>query len=378
MLLIIPLVSIEIISFSFLSLTNKSTHLPSGYLAKYERFKDKEDCSWGDLVSHHPFLMLRYKRSGKCINELSNQRGLVGPDFGDEKDTSFYNFLILGGSVAELLFLTGKLEMQLNQAYISPSGKPFKIWNAAMSAGQQPRQAIANMMYGEIADSIISLEGFNEHFNLKAQFEIDTPSSSWYELERVILNNTQSSSPQSTVRTFLAPITRKIRKGSILSHTFFGVLLNQIYENISLKENRELTAKLSYEQSGNKDELKKAYIVKYKSYVRAMGAVAQNRGQKLFFFLQPVPAIGKKLTEKEKEVVGDLSYRERYLEIETSLSQLNSDEIYFKSLLDIFEDYEGQLYGDIIHFTGESNGNDILSKKMAAYIAEKLKLKKRI
>ena len=44
----------------------------------------------------------------------------------------------------------------------------------------------------------------------------------------------------------------------------------------------------------------------YRKYIRAMDAVAAQHGVLPAHFIQPVPAIGKPLTDEERIVVGDL------------------------------------------------------------------------
>lgn len=377
-LIIIPLVTIELLSLVYLSVTNFKIKLPGNYLEQYSKHKESKECSWGDWVSHHPYLMLRYKRSGHCVNELSNQRGLVGPDFGNDKDLRYYNFLLLGGSVAELLFETGKLEEELNKKYYSPSNKPFKVWNAAMAAGQQPRQSIANLMYGDIADVVVSLEGYNEQFNLMSLFPIESPALTWYELEEVLLSNLDSSRAPSTLRQLITIAAKGIKRGALLKHSYSGVTIVHIAERLNSKYSASLVAEVNYDQQGSLEKARDSYLKKYKSYITSMGAVAQSRDQKLFIFFQPVPAINKKLTANEVQVVGDLSYKDNYLKTVSSLIRSDQENVYIKNLLDIFKNYEEELYSDNIHFVHESKGNEILTAKMVDFIAEKLKLKKRI
>ena len=48
----------------------------------------------------------------------------------------------------------------------------------------------------------------------------------------------------------------------------------------------------------------------YQKYLRATEAVAHDNGVKSAYFLQPIPAWGKALTDAERRVVGDLAYGE--------------------------------------------------------------------
>ena len=74
-----------------------------------------------------------------------------------------------------------------------------------------------------------------------------------------------------------------------------------------------------------------------------------QNGALVAHFLQPVPAIGKTLTEEEKAVVGDLSYRARYQRIMSDVLSLADDGTPIFSLLDLFEHNPDTLYADVIH-----------------------------
>lgn len=375
--LLLPVLAIELASLSYLSISNKNVKTPSEYISKFSRYEQKKSCSWSDYVSHHPYLMIRYKRTGKCINNDVNQRGMIGEDFGHTKDQRYYNILLLGGSVAEQLHQTGLLEEKLNKNYQLIDGRPFKVWSAAISAGQQPRQSIANLMYGDIADIVVTLEGFNEQFNLTAHFPIDTPALSWYELEEIILNSRNDDESSIQLRWILGILSNEIRSGNLFKNTYSGVAIVQLYEKIKARQISNFLAELSYNEQDSKDDRRKRYLKKYKSYVSAMSAVAKSREQALFVFFQPVPLIGKNLTQQEIEINKDMTYANRYLETIREISTLKDDRLYIKDLTQIFKDFKGELYEDIIHFSSESNGDSILSAQMTNFIAEKLEIKKK-
>ena len=83
---------------------------------------------------------------------------------------------------------------------------------------------------------------------------------------------------------------------------------------------------------------------------------------KTAYFLQPVPAWGKTLTEDEKRVVGDLSYGDLYRRIVDGMMTLRERGLPIFDLGDVFVNEKGTIYADHIHFcrgdeaTGESPG----------------------
>jgi hypothetical protein len=111
----------------------------------------------------------------------------------------------------------------------------------------------------------------------------------------------------------------------------------------------------------------------YRKYIRAMGAVAAQNGGLHAHFIQPVPAIGKSLTDEEKRVVGDLGYRARYERITSDVLALSNDGVPVFSLLDVFAHNTGTLYADVIHLRqspdGTSEGYGLMAERMATVLA---------
>jgi hypothetical protein len=103
-------------------------------------------------------------------------------------------------------------------------------------------------------------------------------------------------------------------------------------------------------------------------------AVAHDNGVKSAYFLQPVPAWGKTLTEQEKRVVGDLSYRDLYRRIVAGMMTLSERGLPIYDLGDIFQDQKGTIYTDQIHYVsssdGDSPGNRMVAARIGALLAE--------
>jgi hypothetical protein len=100
---------------------------------------------------------------------------------------------------------------------------------------------------------------------------------------------------------------------------------------------------------------------------------------KSLFFIQPVPAIGKTLTEAERQVNPNLDYADRYRKLVAGLEDLNKQGIPVLDLLDLFADQPGTIYVDDIHFArgpqGESLGYTLLAQRMAREMAKRWDLK---
>jgi len=99
------------------------------------------------------------------------------------------------------------------------------------------------------------------------------------------------------------------------------------------------------------------------------------------FFLQPVPAIDKELTEEEKRVVGPMAYRDLYKRITAGMMTLRDRGLAVYNLADVFADQKGTIYADDIHVVraldGESLGNNILAARIAELLAETWGLQKK-
>jgi hypothetical protein len=110
----------------------------------------------------------------------------------------------------------------------------------------------------------------------------------------------------------------------------------------------------------------------YRKYVVAMDAVATQHDVLVAHFVQPVPAIGKPLTDEEKAVVGDLGYRAKYARIAGDVLALAKQGTPIFSLLDLFDANTETLYADVIHLRqtadGSSDGYRLMAERMAAVL----------
>jgi hypothetical protein len=112
----------------------------------------------------------------------------------------------------------------------------------------------------------------------------------------------------------------------------------------------------------------------YRKYFRATQALAKDYGVKSAFFLQPVPAWGKVLTEQEKRVVGDVSYGSLYRRLVDGMLTLREHGLAVYDLGDVFQNRTETIYVDQIHYysdtDGVSPGNRMVAARVAAALAE--------
>ena len=106
------------------------------------------------------------------------------------------------------------------------------------------------------------------------------------------------------------------------------------------------------------------------------------RNTKTAFFLQPVPALHKELTENEK--LSPIEYKKAYIKLEKEFLSLKEKGLEVHSLTKIYKDIKGTLYGDDIHpivnqlSPGKFNsiGYEIMAKSISERIAQKWKFTK--
>lgn len=372
LILVFTYAGLEIASFAYWSMVWGKIGPASSYY-KAETGLQHDGCPWSSMVSTHPYLALRYHRYGTCKKTTANVRGMVGDELPFTRNSDYYNILLLGGSVAEILYDSGALEKKLNSDFLSPTGKPFKLWNSAMSAGMQPRNAIANMMFGEIADAVISVEGFNEHFFYNDLIPLESPTYVWHELEGMMKNARDFNYVFSEQ---LKITSASVGRNSILRHSYFLSALSALGRQLIQRTGERPSEEIVPYYEGDKAEMQRKFIKDYTKYLTAMEVLAKSRNQKLVVFIQPVPAIQKPLTEADKRAVQNLSYGDSYLSMVKALQGSVPSGMHLLPILDTFANYKDDLYVDLIHFLPESQGNEWLARRIASELSPILKLKR--
>ena len=352
-------------------------HDPNAYTRLFER---QPDCAWTSLYPS-PYLGFVHRDRPACDQKLINNIGILkSRDFTFKKSPDTYKVLVTGGSVAERYVRQHDsghiyLEDTLNLCYHPPRGKKrFGVWGGAVGAWAQPQQTILTLLYGGEFDGVMSLEGFNEHKihihnsthgNVSWRFDVMWPNR----FARV--NPLATNSFSSLIKSWLIA---KIKRLPIIRHSqLFAVLLkNTLHHDIAADYERHYAF-----PTGWSVKEKDAYNTRaYFRRVRAFHSIAIAYGLDFALFIQPVPAISKRLTAREKALVGDLSYTESYLKMQRRLLSLNREGIPIVSLLDVFQSIEYDIYSDRIHYyrqaynnNNKKTGNEIVNEKIAAHLA---------
>ena len=341
-------------------------------------------CRYGDTLFPHPYLAFVHSRGKPCSLPGINNIGLFGEDFPDQRRTDRYVILLTGGSVASQLGqfqpppAPRYLEEELNRNYVSPNGKPFLVLNGGDGAWKQPQQTILFSLYADFVDAVVTLDGYNE------QLMIQPGVVSRFELPG---NNFLDANPLAAqdgfgevVVSWMAGRVAAWIQSSFLENSHGAYLLVEGMSHLTTKTD-PTTAKLFWEMMklpkdiyDDTNKLMTRQIEQYRKYIRIMDMTARHYNVKSMFFLQPVPAVDKVLTEEEKHGTPDMAYGQRYVRIVHDLETLNEGGIAVRSLLDIYANEKGTIYADNIHAyqapNGESRGYRIMAARMAEKMAE--------
>ncbi|MBN2056023.1 hypothetical protein JW905_13930 [bacterium] len=323
-----------------------------------------------------------------------NNTGFLGHDFPPLKDESKFTILVTGGSVCCQLCesvrdTTNYLEKLLNDRY-DFNGKEAVVLNGGLGGWCQPQQAILLLLYGEVIDAIVTVDGFNEFF--EASDEGTRLEHPWQELTTIH----PLAQPDRSV-LMSASVTNALYLWSwnswILRHSRILYLITHCARKVFERWGRaaldevdtplKLISIFSVPPDWDMDQTFMFNISLYKKYIRYMAAMARAQGIRSLFFIQPVPAIDKKLTPKERLVVGDLGYGDRYRQMTQELLDLEKEGLAVVSLLDVFSSVESAIYADHIHcrlwdaLDGDNNGYYMMSERIVSHLENHWGLKRK-
>jgi hypothetical protein len=381
---LVVMVCVELMAVSLL------TFQEGAYVSARERFRREANryvaevtaagvgCQYIDSLFPHPYLAFVHHGNSPCGVPDINNIGLFGPDFPSERIRDRFVVLVTGGSVAAQfgqLRRTGPrhLEIVLNATYASPTGKPFLVLNGGDGAWKQPQQAILFLLYSDVVDAVVTLDGFNEHYQLGSPLRFEYPANNF-----VVVNPfAEAAFDVALGRWLLGRLVGYASRNAVLSHSSAAFVLSRGARTLvegSGSGARRTTMHSVFRLPEDWSEEKRVQwaIEQYKKYIRALNAIARDRGVLAAFFIQPVPAIGKRLTPQERQVVGNLGYAARYQQMTDSLLALRGDGLRMFSLLDVFRGVEASLYVDHAHLAQDERGDSVGYRMMAEEMARRL------
>ena len=345
-------------------------------------------CRYVDTLYPHPYVAFVHHANPPCGIPFVNNVGLFGDDFTVLKRPDRYVVLLTGGSVASQLGQNAAppapryLEEELNRNYVSPNGKPFLVLNGGDGAWKQPQAFILFSLYATSVDAVVTLDGFNEHYFFwpGAEERFERPLSNFIDVNPFVADENFGDAAIGWVMGRLAG-TLALNPVLGQSHAAYMVIRGieaAAKGKDSFKSNKKTTLngifKMPEDIRRDPDRAFAVQLGLYQKYARGIEAVARDNGVKTSYFLQPSPAWNKALTEEEKRVVGDLSYRDLYRRIVEGMLTLRERGLAIYDLGDVFAGETGTIYADHIHFLrdaqGESRGNRLIAARMGQLLAE--------
>jgi hypothetical protein len=230
---------------------------------------------------------------------------------------------------------------------------------------------------------MISLGGFNEHYHFGqyAVERLEYPAPNFLEVNPFVANENFGDAAIDWVTWRVAGT---LARNPVLVHSHAAYLIVRGIEAAakgggSLESNKRTTLPnmfaLAPDIRGNPERIFDLQLGLYQKYLRAEEAVARDNGVKTAYFLQPIPAWGKTLTEEEKRTAGDLSYGVLYRRIVDGMMTLRERGLPMFDLGDVFSNEKGTIYADHIHYLrygreDESPGNRLMAARIGELVAK--------
>ena len=355
------------------------------------------DCRYVDTLFPHPYLAFVHHANPPCGLPWVNNIGLFGDDFPTLKPADRYVILLTGGSVASQLAQNFAkpapryLEEELNKRYISPNGKPFQVLNGGDGAWKEPQAFILFAMYASTVDAVVTLDGFNEHyyFGVGVDVRLERPLSNFIEVNPFVADENFGD---AAIGWVIGRIAGTLTTTPILGHSHAAYMIIRGIEAVAkskdiFKSNKRTTLTSLFAMP---EDIRKDYDLEfavqlglYQKYARGIEAVAKDYNVKTAYFLQPIPAYGKVLTESEKKAAGDLAYGTVYRRMVAGMLTLRERGMAVFDLGDLLQDEKGTFYADHIHFFrslaaedyGASPGYRLMATRVGKLLAETWELR---
>lgn len=333
-----------------------------------EQTGSDENCTYLQSFYPHPYLGFVHHDNPPCglPKGKTNNVGLFGRDFPLLNPQDKFVILVSGGSVAAQFSSLADaqpkyLEELLNERYRPPSGSSFLVLNGGEGGWSHPQQAVLFLMYSDIVDAVVTLDGYNEIQVMRRGFRLEFPSFLFH-----VVNPAAEGGERNLMLTYLGRrLSGAVSRSPLLSrsHTAYfavasvGAWLNrEIEQSGRVPRSTSVETIFSFPEATPPEQRFRFNAAQYAKYIRSMRYLAQGFGIETAHFLQPVPAIAKELTASERSVVGDLSYGADYQALVDRLLLLNDERIPVVSLLDVFAAEKGEIYADQIHCVNERKG----------------------
>ena len=228
------------------------------------------------------------------------------------------------------------------------------VLDAAAGAWKEPQSFIAFAMYATAVDALINLSGYNEHYYFQPKMDqrLEGPAANFLEANPFAADENFGD---AAIGWVMGRLAGAMSINPVLGKSHAAYLLIRGIEAAakgkdSFKSNKRTTIPslfaLPKDVQDNPQRLFDVQLDLYQKYFRATEAVAHDNGVKSAYFMQPIPAWGKTLTDEERRVVGDLAYGELYRRMVAGMMTLSERGLPIYDLGDIFKNDTSTIYAD--------------------------------
>jgi hypothetical protein len=353
------------------------------------------NCRYVDTLYPHPYLAFVHHANPPCGLKNLNNIGLLNDDYPTVKREDRFTILLTGGSIASQLAQMDPrpaprfLELELNDNYVSPNGRPFFVLSGGDGAWKQPQPFILFMLHAQAVDGVVTIGGLNEFYMFRNYVteRLERPVSNFLEVNPLV---SDENFGDASVGWVMGRIAGALSLNPVLGQSHAVYMIVRGVEALAkgrggLKSKKRTTIDsifaLPVDMKGDGERIFEFQLSLYRKYQRAMEAVARDNDVKAAFFFHAVPAWGKTLTDEEKAVAGDLSYAPLYRRMVEGMLTQNSQGLAVFDLGNLFVDMKESIYADDAHFRftadHDSKGYRLMAKRMAADLAQAWGLKRK-
>lgn len=349
----------------------------------YALVADKTFCTWNESLYPHPYLGFVQSQGLECSFGKVNNKGFISPNFPHKKNEKYFDVLVMGGSVAAQLIggisfgLDGYLFKLLNKNFVDARGREVRVFSTATGAWKQPQQLNSYILYGDVFDAILSVEGANETAQFGVNEVFEQPFGIYWGVAKY---------PDVNLDKLIARVKylKKLqRKYKILN-------LSSLYQTYLLKNAEEASLKfneLFYKSWSNKiftredQTTREEHAQRYLEYVEKLNILTKNSNQNFLTFIQPILEYKKPVHEKEKSIAKNENQLETYRVLVERLRKSPVENVILLS--DIFEKTSEHIYLDYVHFDFHPNepeavnGQKIVAEKIIDVVSRKWNLQKK-
>lgn len=309
-----------------------------------------------------------------------NNYGFFNREFPYERDPRLFHVLVTGGSVATQFAQIRRdgpryLEDALNRRFVPPKGERFVVLNGALGGWRYPQQIGIAAMTASAVDAVVTLDGFNEvAMMLRDGALVESPGSKFLHSNPALENGYERM-----VGDWLAGwlFETSLRHWWLRNSNYFCLVSQKLREAVRAAfeqdDDRSYATRIFEMPKLGRDRRWKYAVGRYTDYQRFLHGACRQVGIRSAHFLQPIPGLGKPLSDRERGYARPLAEDvvELYKLMEAEMSVMRTrDGLPTASLVEVFRDRPETLYADWPHCildrgTGESEGYRLMAEAVA-------------